>query len=82
MKFFNALAASERETMLTRRQHKTRIGAVTVEYVMIVAVITVGIAAFFSPRPPNKDNRAAFDFYDTLRDTYRRAVVFVSVPLL
>jgi len=49
-----------------------------VEYVMIVAVITCGIALCFAPRTDS----SAFNFYNILRDTYRRAVVFVSVPLL
>jgi len=49
-----------------------------VEYVMIVAVITCEIALFFAPRTGSD----AFNFYNILRDTYRRAVVFVSVPLL
>jgi len=53
-------------------------GAAIVEYAMIMAIITVGIFIFFAPNP----NAGALNFYDTLRDAYRRAVVFVSVPLL
>ena len=53
-----------------------REGAVVVEYVLILAIITVGIFAIFAPTGNAKG------FYGALRDGYRRVVVYVGVPLL
>ena len=54
------------------------IGTTTLKKPMIMAIITVGIFLLFAPNPDSE----AFNFYNALRDGYRRVVVFVSIPLL
>ncbi len=64
--------------MSERVFHQDSCGSATVEYALIMGIITVGIFVWFAPTGSSKiDN-----FYDTLRDGYRQAIVFVSVPLL
>lgn len=72
------LASIILEAGVGQRREKRSRGAITVEYVMILGIITVGIFAFFAPRSDSE----AFTFYNMLRDGYRRAIVFISVPLL
>ena len=61
-----------------RRLHNDRDGEAMIEYVLITAIITVGIVTIFAPSPDG----GAFGFYDTLRSIYRRELVIISVPLL
>ena len=67
-------------SMVNRGVHflQDRRGATTVEYALIMGIITVGIFVWFAPTGDTQIT----NFYNVLRDGYRRAVVFVSVPLL
>ena len=56
---------------------RDRRGDAIIEYVLVMAVITVGIACALSP-----GSTTGFALYDAVRAAYRRAVVVISVPLL
>lgn len=63
---------------LLRRFRRSENASAIIEYAIIGAVITVGIALVLAPRPTGHVGT----MYDLVRDAYRRAVVVVSVPLL
>ncbi len=63
---------------LLDRFRRSERGDAIIEYVMITAIITVGVAMIMAPRPGTD----VANMYDLVRRVYRRALVVVSTPLL